>query len=254
MTGQDVTETFLAVILLLAAPCAGSFAALLADRFDDEDRALWGRSRCDHCGAGLRTRDIVPIASFIAAGGRARCCGTKLRPALLYAEVAALAATIWAVSVTSGLVLGLSGLLAWVLLGLSLIDLRTFRLPDPGTLGLVMAGLALSVAGVTGSMINHAAGAALGFIAFAAVGWAWHRWRGIEALGLGDAKLLAAAGAWVGASALPSVLLIGCGAGLLFALATGMAQGKLTGQLAIPFGPALALGFWITWLHGPIVF
>ncbi|MEL6998371.1 MAG: A24 family peptidase [Pseudomonadota bacterium] len=254
MIGQDVSDTVLAVTLLLAAPCAGSFAALLADRFEDDDTDLWGRSRCDHCRNELLARDIVPIISHIALRGRARCCGIKMRPALLFAELAALAATLWAATITSGLVLGLSALLAWVLLGLSLIDLRTFRLPDPGTLGLVLVGLLLSVAGITGSTLDHAAGATLGYIAFAGIGWVWYRWRGIEALGLGDAKLLAAAGAWVGAAALPSVLLIGCGTGLLFAISTGLAQGKLTGQLAIPFGPALALGFWITWLHGPIVF
>ena len=74
-----------------------------------------------------------------------------------------------------------------------------------------------------------------------------------EGLGLGDAKLLAAAGAWVGWVGLPSVVMLGAVFGLVTALAmrmTGREVGRVT---ELPFGPALALAFWLVWLYGPLV-
>jgi leader peptidase (prepilin peptidase)/N-methyltransferase len=117
-------------------------------------------------------------------------------------------------------------------------------------LPLIAAGLALSFAGV-GSPLHHAIGAAIGFALFAAIGWGWEQASGREALGLGDAKLFAAAGAWVGWIGLPSVMLLagflGLGFGLVrhFITHAGLRQ-------PLPFGPALAVGMWVTWAHGPL--
>ena len=68
------------------------------------------------------------------------------------------------------------------------------------------------------------------------------------ALVLGDVKLFAAAGAWVGWQGLPSVLLIGAATGLAAALILGRARP----DQPVAFGPYLALGLWITWLYGPV--
>ena len=92
-----------------------------------------------------------------------------------------------------------------------------------------------------------------GFAAFAAIAGIYRRARGREGLGLGDAKLLAAAGAWLGWQALPGVVLIAAASGLAFALATPLGGGKLAWTSRIAFGPHLALAFWLTWLLGPVV-
>ena len=81
----------------------------------------------------------------------------------------------------------------------------------------------------------------------------YRRVRGREGLGLGDAKLLAAAGAWLGWQALPSVVLIAAACGLALALATALGGGKLGWTSRIAFGPHLALAFWLVWLFGPVV-
>ena len=70
--------------------------------------------------------------------------------------------------------------------------------------------------------------------------------------GLGDVKLFAAAGAWVGWQGLPSVLLIGAATGLAAALLLARAKGPPGPREPVPFGPYLALGLWITWLYGPV--
>ncbi len=242
-----------ALLLLLISPAMGSFAHLLADRAGTGAPWAAARSRCDGCGRTLSAWDLVPILSWLVLRGRARCCGARLRPSLLAAEAGALALALWAVAAVPGPLLWPTAALGWVLLALSLVDLRLFRLPDAGTLPLLAAGLALSAAGLTGPLPAHALAAALGYAAFAGLGLAWQRLRGVEALGLGDAKLLAAAGAWAGPAALPSVVLIGAGIGLGHALLMRLSGRPLGPRTAIPFGPGLAAGFWVSWVHGPLV-
>jgi leader peptidase (prepilin peptidase)/N-methyltransferase len=74
--------------------------------------------------------------------------------------------------------------------------------------------------------------------------------RGRDGIGLGDAKLLAAAGAWVGVEALPTVLLIASLSGSVFASILKLRGMTLTSETRVAFGPFLALSFWLVWLYG----
>ncbi len=134
-------------------------------------------------------------------------------------------------------------LLTLTLVRLTWIDLHSFRLPDLYTLPLIAAGVTVSVMdggiGLPASLI----GGALGFGLFWAVGTFYFSRKGIEGLGLGDAKLFAASGTWLGVMWLPHVLLIAAGGGLIFALVF-----KRHRTPAIAFGPWLALGFWSVWI------
>lgn len=238
---------------LLAAPCAGSFAALVADRWPRGAPIAFDRSRCDACGRPLAARDLAPILSFAALRGAARCCGAPIPRATLAAELAALGLALWAFAVVpTAPLLVASCLLGWTLLALALVDLRCLRLPDMLTAPLAAGGLAVAALGSSGAPFDHLAAAALGYAAIAGVGRLWRALRGVEGVGMGDAKMLAAAGAWVGTSGLASVLLWACAAGLIWG-AAGAARGA-GWRAAIPFGPPLALGTWVTWLHGPLVF
>jgi leader peptidase (prepilin peptidase)/N-methyltransferase len=143
--------------------------------------------------------------------------------------------------------------LAWVLLTLAVIDVLAFRLPDLLTLPLAAAGLLISLI-VLHDFWAHLAGAVIGYCAFAAIGWAFARVRGHEGLGLGDAKLAAAAGAWMGWAALPSVILIACAAGFLWVAAFAILRGRAALTERIPFGVALAVAIWVVWLYGPLEF
>lgn len=138
------------------------------------------------------------------------------------------------------------------LAALSAIDLAVRRLPDVLTLPLAAAGIGLAWL-IDPQLVPWRAAAALaGFLALWAVARLYLVLRGRAGLGLGDAKLLAASGAWVGLEGLPSVVLVGSVAALA-ALAVARWSGQvLSPHLAIPFGPFLALGFWLVWLYGPI--
>jgi leader peptidase (prepilin peptidase)/N-methyltransferase len=138
----------------------------------------------------------------------------------------------------------LTAILGAVLLRLSWIDRREFRLPDRYTLPLIVAGLLLAAAGIGAGILSAAAAALLGFGLFWIIGH-WHfEKRGAEGLGLGDAKLFAAAGAWVGLAGLPYVLLIASAGGLMMAAL----RGRSSRPAGIAFGPWLALGFWVVWI------
>ncbi len=98
-----------------------------------------------------------------------------------------------------------------------------------------------------------ALGAALGYLAFRLVAMLYRRLRGREGLGAGDAKLLAAAGAWLGAQALPGVVLLAAVSALALALLASARGGRLSATLAVPFGPPLAVAIWLAWLFPGLV-
>ena len=109
-----------------------------------------------------------------------------------------------------------SAVLASVLLALSYTDLRTGLLFDAMTLPLILLGL--GYAAWNGAVLMSVAGAIVGYALVAGLAAYWRRARGYEGIGLGDAKLLAAGGAWVGLAGLPILLLIASGTGLIAAL------------------------------------
>jgi leader peptidase (prepilin peptidase)/N-methyltransferase len=238
------------IAVIVAAPFVGSFIGLAVQRRGTGASILFGRSRCDSCGHRLGPLDLIPLASWLASRGRCRYCGARIGLFAPAMELAALAIAVSAVAAGPGWLGWLGTGLGWTLLALAVIDLREMVLPDPLTLPLIAAGLAVAALAFP-RPLDHLIGAAIGGAGFAALGWAWHWATGREALGLGDAKLFAAAGAWLGWQGLPSVLLIASAAGLAAVLVRALfGAGGLRAPL--PFGPALAAGFWLTWVLGPI--
>lgn len=240
--------TVAALGLALVGLCIGSFLTAVADRAGHGFAGLLtGRSRCPSCLATLGPRDLVPLASWLVQRGRCRHCGAPIAAAYPLTELGA------------GMVGALSGILVadpwpalavatvgWWLMALALIDLRLFRLPDLLTLPLAAAGLLLAAAAWPAGLVlpdagMAVAGAIAGFLALAIVRLIYARLRRAEGLGLGDAKLAGAAGAWLGPAALPWLVLL---AALVALAGAALVHRQLRGDLAVPFGPALALAFW----------
>lgn len=149
---------------------------------------------------------------------------------------------VWHVLVVEGMTL--AGLLAAIVV----TDLRTYRVPDRLSLPLIALGLIWAAAAGRAPWSAHLLGALLGYATFAAVGALHFRLRAEEGLGLGDAKLFAAAGAWLGWQALPLVLVIASVAGLAFAMATRLTRSDPRRDPRIAFAPWLALGTFSGWL------
>jgi leader peptidase (prepilin peptidase)/N-methyltransferase len=237
--------------MVLAAPFIGSFLGVLVRRLPEGRPIAWARSRCEGCGAVLASRDLVPLLSWLATRGRCRFCARPLGWFYPAIELAAVAVAVTAVAIDSGEWVWLDCLLGWWLLTLGWIDLRCWLLPDVLTLPLVLAGLAATLAFDPDGLADRALGAVLGYVALRAIAMLYRALRGREGLGQGDAKLLAAAGAWVGAGGLPQVILIAALAGLLAAACLRLAGHRLRAQSPLPFGPCLALATWVVWL-GPV--
>jgi len=241
------------VAVLLAAPFVGSFLGVVIDRLPAGRPMALGRSRCDACGATLAAKDLVPIASWLWQRGRCAYCRAELGTFYPIIELAALAVAFSATSMLSGWLLLVSCALGWTLLTLAVIDQRHFLLPDALTLPLIPAGLLVAWAIDPALVVSHLVGTLAGFAAFAAIAFAYRRLRWREGLGLGDTKLLAAAGAWLGWQALPGLVVTAAVCALAVALARTVTGDRLSGTTRIAFGSYLVLAFWLVWLLGPLI-
>lgn len=242
------------LVLLIVAPFIGSFLSVLVVRLPKGEGVVVSRSRCRSCGGRLSPVELLPIVSWLVQGGKCRQCGARVGWVYPLLEVGAAVVVLWAMSAgLSGWLLGATCGLGWVLLALAAMDLRDFVLADVLTLPLAVAGLVVAYLLNGEAALWHLAGAVAGFALMVGVGAAYKQLRGREGLGFGDAKLMAAAGAWVGLVGLGTVLLYG--SLLTLALAGILRQaGRDVGNLTpLPFGAGLAAGLWLTWLYGPLL-
>lgn len=162
-----------------------------------------------------------------------------------------LATPVLAVVRPSLLDIAITAFLGATLAVLSAIDIDCFRLPDVLTLPLVGAGLGLALFLKWDDPLYRVGAALTGYGALYAVSGLYERTRGRAGLGLGDAKLFAAAGAWVGFEGLATVLLCGSLSALVWAGYCALRGQALSAETPLPFGPFLAFGLWSVWLYGP---
>ncbi len=204
------------------------------------------RSRCESCGAALGPRDLIPLLSYAMLRGACRRCRAPIDPFHWRVELAALAVPVCAAAAGIGgpAIWPVCGL-GWALLALAWIDAEGMFLPDALTLPLIPAGLLFTWWMAPEALADHALAAVLGWAGLRLVALLYRQLRGREGLGQGDAKLLAALGAWVGLAELPAVLLGAALAGLAWALLLRLRGASLNLATALPFGPFLALSGWV---------
>jgi leader peptidase (prepilin peptidase)/N-methyltransferase len=241
------------VILVLIALIVGSFLSTVAIRLPLGRPITLGRSECDRCGHKLGLIELIPFLSWCFLRGRCLHCGAPIAAAHPLAELGALAVAGWATAAFQGPALVATCILGWLLLALALVDWRAHLLPDALTGPLLIAGFLVTWLTAPDALVDHAIAAIVGFAVFVIISVLYKKLRGREGLGFGDAKLLAAIGAWVSWQGLPTVVLLGAASGLCFALLQSLAGKKLELATRLPFGCFLALGGWLVWLYGPLV-
>ncbi len=227
-----------AVFAFLGGLLVGSFTTVVAYRVPRGESIVGPRSRCPACGAQIAAYDNVPIFSWLVLRGRARCCGVAISPRYPLTELAVgvlYAATVLVLWGDGGeIALGL--VFVTVLTAVTLTDLEQRIIPNK--ILLVGAVLAVAIAAVAdpGSLAERAiAAAAAGGLLFAAA-LAYPR-----GMGLGDVKLAATMGLFLGRDVGPAML-VALLAGALVGLAMIVREGAAARKRAIPFGPFLALG------------
>ena len=198
----------------------------------------WPRSHCPACARTLAPWELVPTASWVALRGRCRTCGARISPRYPGVEAAGLALGILAALVYPGAAALPALLFLLLVLGAAMVDAETGYLPDALTGAALWTALLASAAGLSTPPAAAIIGAAAGYLSFRAIGDGYASLRGRDGLGRGDAKLLAAGGAWLGPLALPLVVFAAAIAGLAFALATG----RRDAAAEVRFGPFLGAG------------
>lgn len=254
------------LLAALLGACVGSFLNVVAWRLPREESVVHPGSHCPRCGTALRWFENVPVLSWLLLRGRCRHCGAPI--AARYPLVELLTAGLWvAATLAQPSGLGpepaplLQALAGWLLLSwlipLTLIDLDRLWLPE----GLCRVGLLLGLATTTAIglsqgvelgrtlLLHHLLAAAAGLLGFEAVSAGAEKLIGRPALGLGDAKLAALLGAWLGLTGLGLTVVLAVFSGAVVGVA-GRLSGRLGRHEPFPFGPFLAAGGAAVWLLG----
>jgi leader peptidase (prepilin peptidase)/N-methyltransferase len=226
------------ILLFLFGLLIGSFLTVVAHRVPRGESVVAGRSHCPSCGAQIAAYDNVPVISWLVLRGRARCCGASISPRYPLTELATgalYAATALVLWDDAGLVaIGLA--FVTMLVAITLTDLERRIIPNKILLVGAIVGAALAVATDPSSLPERAiALVAAGGLLFA-VALAYPR-----GMGMGDVKLAAVMGLYLGKSIAPA-LLIAFAAGAFVGLALIARHGAAARKQAVPFGPFLALG------------
>lgn len=224
----------------------GSFLNVCIHRLPRGESVVRPRSRCPSCGAPIRWHENIPIVSWALLSGRCAACRGKIawRYPVVEAVSGALVAGLF-VAYGPTAAFAIAAFFALSLLVLFFTDLDHQLLPDAVTLPGLAVGLGsawwnpfLGEEG-GGRLVAAAAGAAVGGGFLWAVGAAYGRLRGVEAMGLGDVKLMAMAGAFTGPKGVVFTLLAASVTGAAVGLALIPLRGKSLKD-ALPFGCFLA--------------
>ena len=216
----------------------GSFLNVVAYRLPRRESLITPPSRCPGCDTPVKPYDNIPVLSWLLLRGHCRACGTAISVRYPLVEAATGALCVGAVlSGGSSAHVALHIALILLVVPAALIDLEHRIIPNRITgLGAVLAlalGLALDPGGEPGRLI--AAAAAGGFLLLAALAYP-------GGMGMGDVKLAAMMGLFLGAAVAPAILIAlvtGTLVGVAIIARKGAAAGRKT---AVPFGPFLALG------------
>jgi leader peptidase (prepilin peptidase) / N-methyltransferase len=230
-----------ALLLGLFGLAVGSFLNVCIYRLPRRESLSYPASHCTSCDRPLAWYENVPVVGWLWLRGRCRTCGAAISP--MYPIVEALTGAIFVVGYA---IYGLTPLLlarllfACAMIVLFAIDLRHHILPNVITLPGVVVGFAISLflpPGWLSSLIGLVAGGGVLF----AVGETYYRLRGVEGLGMGDVKMLAMIGAFLGWQLMLLTLVLASFAGSIVGVAV-IASGRGGMKFALPFGTFLAVG------------
>lgn len=220
----------------------GSFLNVCIRRLPAGESIVSPPSHCPQCNARIRSRDNIPLLSYVALRGRCRACGTSIP--VRYPVVEALTGGMlvllaWRFGLSTRLVADVIFMAALIVV--SFIDLDHQIIPDVISLPGIVVGLVFAVAGWGPPLVASVAGVLLGGGILYAVAAGYQLLTGREGMGGGDIKLLAMIGAFLGWRGVLVTLVLGSFTGALIGIGLMAVRGA-DSRVPIPFGPFLALG------------
>ncbi len=228
----------------------GSFLNVVVYRLPRHESLVTPASHCPRCGTPVRPYDNIPILSWLLLRGRCRSCNEPISPRYPLVEAMTAALCVGAVLVSdTPSTIALSVVLILLVVPAALIDLEHRIIPNRITgLGAILAiaiGLALDPAGEPGRLVAGAA--AGGFLLLALLAYP-------GGMGMGDVKLAAMIGLFLGAPVAPALLIALITGVLVGAVIIGQKGVEAGRKTAVPFGPFLAFGALVAiFLGQPIV-
>lgn len=230
------------LILALFGLMVGSFLNVCISRLPAGESVAFPGSRCPSCLVAIRWYDNLPILSYLLLGGRCRACRKPIAGRYPVVEGATALAFVLQGLQTGPDPVDLAMRLVFTALLIVLFgtDLETQRLPNVVTLPGVVVGLAFSLfagPGPTASLI----GAALGGGLLLGVRWIWKAATGVDGMGLGDVKMLAMIGAFLGWRQVWLVLFLASLAGAVVGVLLAASRVRSL-RSRLPFGTFLAAG------------
>jgi len=247
-----VTPQLTLLLLGVLGLVVGSFLNVCIYRLPRGQSVNWPGSRCTTCDRSLAWYENIPIVSWVVLRGRCRTCGERI--SVMYPIVEAITAAMF---IAGYFIYGWTPLLAvrlaftCAMIVLFVIDLQHYLLPNVITVPGIVIGFALSLVlppGWKASLIGLIAGGGLLF----AIAEAWYRFRGIEGLGMGDVKMLAMIGAFLGWKLMLVTLVLSSFAGSLIGVgAIALGRGGMKSML--PFGTFLAVGALTAAVAGDVI-
>jgi leader peptidase (prepilin peptidase) / N-methyltransferase len=221
----------------------GSYLNVVVHRLPRGLSTVLPRSRCPRCRAPIRAWDNLPVLSYLLLRGRCRHCGGGI--AWRYPLVELLTGVCFVASSRhfEGLWLEVAVSCAFcaAMITLAMIDVEHLILPDAITLPGIVLGLVLQPFLSWSTVAAALIGALGGSLALYALGWIWELVKGVWGMGLGDVKMIAMIGAFLGWKGVVFTLFLGSLSGAAVGLAL-MAAGRLHQEQKLPFGVFLAFG------------
>lgn len=206
-------------------------------------------SRCPNCHHQIRFYENIPLLSWlILLRGKCSDCGQPISIRYPLVEILTAVLSVLVIYVLGVNLSGMFGLIyLWILIALTGIDFDTQLLPDRLVFPLGMIGLAVNTQNTFTSLTSAVWGGLLGFLSLWSVATLYGMITKKEGMGAGDFKLLAAIGAWLGASMLPLIILLSA----LLGSVVGLILIKKSGESKpFAFGPYIAIAGIVALLWG----
>lgn len=240
-------DILILTLLFLLGLCVGSFCNVLIYRIPKGEEFVKTSSHCMTCGHNLSWYELIPLVSWLVQGGKCRSCGTKL--SAQYPIVEALNGLMWLLTGIlfrgDWLTVFLYCILWSMLMVLSVIDWRTFTIPNGINLVILILGVIRLVTDLGNWKLYL-----IGLVSVSGLFLLLHILTRGQGLGMGDVKLVGAAGLLLGWPKMILAMLVGSLSGAI--IHSVRMKGGANHKLA--FGPYLAAGIWLsTLVGGPLI-
>jgi leader peptidase (prepilin peptidase)/N-methyltransferase len=272
-----IPPTFIYIIAGVFGAIIGSFLNVVIHRVPREESIVFPHSRCPSCGSVIAFYDNIPVLSYLVLLGKCRSCRAPFSvryPAVELLTALVFVAVTWHDGLTVALPFDL--IFAAALMALVFIDAEHMILPNvityPGMIFAIVARVVIPL--LSGaphfddlgslsqgplaiypiwamSLIGAIIGALIGGGSLWLMGWTWEKLRGVEAMGLGDVKMMFMVGAYLGWRLTILTIFIGVLSGSIIGIVLMMRQAKRDMQMLLPFGVFLGIGSIVALLIGP---